>query len=75
MSEDKELIEHMRARVAKCRWLATMINHPEGRLSLLQMAADGEADIKKLDARAARSTAEILGSYRSARPLRSLFAD
>ena len=38
MSE--ELIQHMRERVAKCRWLATMINHPEGKKPLLQMAEE-----------------------------------
>jgi hypothetical protein len=46
----KELIKNMRQRVAKCRWLASMINDPEGRKALLQMAAEGEADIKKLEA-------------------------
>lgn len=45
-----EIIENMRARVAKCRWLASMINHPEGKKVLLQMAAEGEADIKRLQA-------------------------
>jgi hypothetical protein len=45
-----ELIQNMRQRVAKCRWLASMINHPEGKKVLLQMAAEGEADIKKLEA-------------------------
>ena len=45
-----ELIKHMRARVEKCRWLASMINHPEGKKALLQMAEDGEADIRKLEA-------------------------
>jgi hypothetical protein len=48
MSE--ELIQHMRERVQKCRWLAEMINHPEGKRTLLQMADDGEVDIKKLEA-------------------------
>jgi hypothetical protein len=48
MSE--ELIQHMRERVQKCRWLAEMINHPEGKRTLLQMAEEGEADIKKLEA-------------------------
>jgi len=45
-----ELIQHMRERVAKCRWLASMINHPEGKQTLLEMADEGEADIKKLEA-------------------------
>ena len=45
-----ELIKHMRERVAKCRWLASMINHPEGKRTLLEMADEGEADIKKLEA-------------------------
>ena len=60
MSE--ELIQHMRERVQKCRWLATMINHPEGKRTLLEMADEGEADIKKLEAEvAAESTTIIVG--------------
>ena len=57
MSE--ELIQHMRERVQKCRWLAEMINHPEGKKTLLQMAKDGEADIKKLEAEMAAKPVTI----------------
>jgi hypothetical protein len=43
----------MRERVEKCRWLAEMINHPEGKRTLLQMAEEGQADIEKLEAEVA----------------------
>jgi hypothetical protein len=53
-----ELIQNMRARVQKCRWLASMINDPAGKRTLLQMADEGEADIEKLEAEdAERATA------------------
>jgi hypothetical protein len=45
-----ELVQKMRARVEQCRRLADMIHSPEARKSLLQMADDGEADIRKLEA-------------------------
>jgi hypothetical protein len=54
-----ELIQNMRARVEKCRWLASMINHPEGKKTLLQMAEEGEADIRKLEAEEAERAAAI----------------
>jgi hypothetical protein len=34
----------------KCRYLASMINDAKGRQTLLQMAEDMEAEIKKLQA-------------------------
>ena len=43
-------IENMRARVAQCRRLADAINHPEASATLRQMAEEGEADIKRLEA-------------------------
>jgi hypothetical protein len=49
----------MRARVEKCRWLASMINDPEGKRMLLQIAEDGEADIAKLQAEEAQAAAAI----------------
>lgn len=49
MSED--VIQGIRARIEQCRRLATMINHPEARQTLLQMALDGEADINETTAR------------------------
>ena len=48
MDQD-ELIAKMRARVAQCRRLADAINSPNARKSLLDMAEDGEADIRKLE--------------------------
>jgi hypothetical protein len=45
-----QVIQGIRARVEQCRRLASMINHPEARQTLLQMAQDGEADIQRLKA-------------------------
>lgn len=45
-----DVIQGIRARVEQCRRLAGMINHPEARQILLEMAQDGEADIKRLEA-------------------------
>jgi len=45
-----DVIQGIRARVEQCRRLAAMINHPEARQTLLQMAKDGEEDIKRLEA-------------------------
>ena len=45
-----EVIQGIRARVEQCRRLASMINHPEARQTLLQMAQDGEEDIQRLEA-------------------------
>lgn len=47
---NNDVIEGIRARVAQCRRLAAMINHPEARQTLLQMAKDGDEDIKRLEA-------------------------
>ena len=47
--DNAELIENMRARVEQCRRLAKYINDPRTTEALLQMAADGEADIKRLE--------------------------
>ena len=45
-----ELIEKMRARVAQCRRLADMINDEYASRVLRQMADEGEADMRKLQA-------------------------
>ena len=45
-----ELIKKMRARVAKARLLATYVNDPRTTKTLLQMAEEGEADIRRLEA-------------------------
>ena len=45
-----ELIEKMRARVAQCRRLADMINDEYASRVLRQMADEGEADMRKLEA-------------------------
>jgi hypothetical protein len=50
MTMNDDVIKGIRARVEQCRRLASMINHPEARETLLQMARDGEADIKRLEA-------------------------
>ena len=49
----------MRARIEKCRRLAKYINDPRTTEALLAMAAEGEADLAKLEAaEEARSTIE-----------------
>lgn len=45
----------MRARVEQCRRLADMTHNREMRDTLLQMARDGEADIRKLEAEEANN--------------------
>ena len=46
-----DLVQNIRKRVAQCRRLADSIHDREARHILLQMAADGEADIRKLETR------------------------
>jgi hypothetical protein len=48
MSDD--LKRNMRARIAQCRRLAKHINDPRTTEALLQMADEGEADLKRLEA-------------------------
>jgi len=52
MSDDLsgDLIKHIRGRVEKCRWLASSIGDEATRTMLLEMAAEGEADIRRLEA-------------------------
>jgi hypothetical protein len=50
-----DVIRGMRNRVEQCRRLASMITHPEARETLLRMAAEGEADINRLEADKARN--------------------
>ena len=45
-----ELIANIRSRVERCRYLAGMINDQQAAEILRQMAAEGEADIKRLEA-------------------------
>jgi len=44
-----ELIRKMRARVEQARRLANYINDPRTAEAWLQMAEDGEADIRRLE--------------------------
>jgi hypothetical protein len=48
MSED--VIANIRARIDKCRKLADMITDERTAAILRQMAVDGEADIRRLEA-------------------------
>lgn len=48
---DDEVIGHIRARAEKCRRLADMVHQPDIRETLLQMALDAEADLKRLTGR------------------------
>jgi hypothetical protein len=47
---DDTVIAKMRARVAQCRTLANSITDPMAAKVLRQMADEGEADIKRLEA-------------------------
>ena len=47
--ETAELIRKMRARVEQARRLAKYINDPRTTEALMQMAEEGEADIRKLE--------------------------
>lgn len=47
--DTEDLIKHMRARIAQCRRLARYVNDPRTTATLLQMAEDGEADIRRLE--------------------------
>ena len=51
-----QLIANMKARVAQCRRLATLIHNPEAVRSLLQMAEQAEADMRALEAEKAADT-------------------
>ena len=48
--EKAELIRKMKARVAQARRLASYVNDPRTTKTLLQMAEEGEADIRRLEA-------------------------
>jgi hypothetical protein len=55
MMERDELIAKMRNRVEQCRRLANAISSPVARKTLLDMAEEGEADIRKLEEAAGRN--------------------
>lgn len=46
---DEQVLENMKLRVAQCRRLAELIHNPEAVRMLLEMAEQGEADIRKLE--------------------------
>lgn len=46
----EDLISHIRARVEQCRRLAEMITDERAAAILKQMAEEGEADVKRLEA-------------------------
>ena len=46
-----DVIANIRARIAQCRRLADMITDREAAAILRQMADDGEADVRRLEAR------------------------
>ena len=49
-------LHRMRERIDQCRRLANMVHQPEARAVLLRMAAEGEADLRKLKAERARES-------------------
>jgi DNA-binding phage protein len=54
---DEELLARMRERVARVRKIASMAHDPEMVAMLLQIAEEGDADIKRLET--ARATIHI----------------
>ena len=59
MGEHDDLIRKMRGRIDQCRRLAQSVTDPSAKRILLDMATDGEADLKKLEAEeAARRSAD-----------------
>ena len=46
-----DLIKHIRGRIEKCRRLASSIADETAQRALLDMAAEGEADLRRLEAR------------------------
>ncbi len=52
MSEDP--LDHMQARIDRCRRLARYINDPRTTKALLEMAEDGERDLARLRAERAK---------------------
>ena len=46
---DDQILANMRARIAQCRRLAKLLHNPEAVRMLLEMAEQGEADVKKLE--------------------------
>ena len=47
---DDEVLSHMRDRVARVRYIASLAHDPEMIRMLLALAEDGEADIRKIEA-------------------------
>ncbi|HEV2596667.1 MAG TPA: hypothetical protein VGU01_15865 [Sphingomicrobium sp.] len=54
MNED--VLSNIRARVERFRYLATMINDDKVAAILRQMAEEGEADLRRLEAEQSRPT-------------------
>ena len=52
---DEDIISHIRSRVDRCRRLAASTTDKQVAAVLLQMAAEGEADLRKLSEEAARA--------------------
>jgi hypothetical protein len=46
---DEQTIGNMKARVAQCRRVASMTHNPEIIEIMLRIAAEGEADIKRVE--------------------------
>ena len=49
---DEEVIEHIRSRIERCRRLAALITDKQAIEILLQLADEGEADLRQLEAQA-----------------------
>lgn len=53
-----DVISHIRSRVERCRYLASVITDQKAAGILRQMAEDGEADIKRMEAQRSRRSVE-----------------
>lgn len=49
-SMDEDVIEHIRSRVERCRRLAALITDKQAIEILMQLANEGEADLRQLEA-------------------------
>ena len=52
---DSQTIAHIRDRVERCRRLARQTTDDRARIALLELADEGEADLRKLEAEMAQA--------------------
>lgn len=59
---DRETLDHIRDRVERCRRLARQTTDDRARIALLELADEGEADLRKLEAEMARAQGDGPGA-------------